>query len=152
MCYSLTNVFSEAGHSWENTKQELTLPFRFVIGIFRSRVNLRHHRAGLHRNALHWIATTSSPFWNIYFHNSALVTSVLQHVLYLFMFARVTRRQGRRSRCRKGRQSVKTKNTTAATPVNPWGNLNGLYYFFLHKCTFGGPPYCLCCTLSDTKW
>ena len=32
------------------------------------------------------------------------------------------------------------KKTTAASSENPRGNLNGLYYFCFHICTFGGPP------------
>ena len=35
----------------------------------------------------------------------------------------------------KGRQSVWSKKTTAAFPVYPWGNRNGLYYFFFTSST-----------------
>ena len=42
----------------------------------------------------------------------------------------------------KGRQSVWSKKTTAAFPVYPWGNRNGLYYFFFYKFDSDGLLYC----------
>ena len=49
--------FSELDQTWENTKLEPNIPLISIIVnccFCRSRVNLRHHKAGNHRNALHW--------------------------------------------------------------------------------------------------
>ena len=44
---------------------------------------------------------------------------------------------------------LEQKKTTSASPGNPWGNLQGLYYFFFHKYTFGVPPYCTTCASGN---